>query len=76
MARGLKDTRAPADENDAAQPLSATLAEALAIVPIGPVHGALVALETALTDLKARAASVDEHLGAEYAPILERIKAL
>jgi hypothetical protein len=70
MAREPKDTRT------VEQPLSAMLAEALATAPIGPMHGALVALESALIDLKQRAASVNEHLDADCAPILERIKAL
>lgn len=78
MARTSKDARpaALASDEQATEPLSAVLAEALATAPNGPVHGALVAIETALTDLKRRATSVEQHLDAEYAPILERIKAL
>ncbi|KVT86276.1 hypothetical protein WT25_11015 [Burkholderia territorii] len=56
--------------------LSAMLAAAMVASPIGEAHGALSAIEIALIDLKARAVSVAELLGEEYAPILERIQAL
>ncbi|WP_212250402.1 hypothetical protein [Burkholderia cenocepacia] len=56
--------------------LSTMLADALAATPAGETHGALSAIEMALIDLKARSVSVAEHLGDEFAPILERIQAL
>lgn len=45
--------------------------------PHGPVHGALMALHSAVGDAKRRADSVAEHLqGDAFASILERIRAL
>lgn len=64
------------DEGAVADKLSAMLADALAAAPTGETHGALSAIEIALIDLKARALSVAELLGDEFAPILERIQAL
>ncbi|RQS29416.1 MULTISPECIES: hypothetical protein [unclassified Burkholderia] len=63
-------------DGTATDKLSAMLADALAASPIGEAHGALSAIEIALIDLKARAVSVAELLGEEFAPILERIQAL
>lgn len=59
---------------EAVESISEALAAALAKPQPAPVHGALAALQSSLIDLKARAMSIEEHLGAD--PILERIKAL
>lgn len=59
---------------DVVESISDQLAAALTKSQPAPIHGALAALQSALTDLKARAVSIEEHLGAD--PILERIKAL
>lgn len=49
----------------------------LAQHPHGSVHGALMALHSAVGDAKRRADSVAEHLqGDAFASILERIRAL
>lgn len=81
MGRTTKDARDSAAQEENAeiasdQSLSEMLAAALSDVPIGPAHGALSAISTALNELKARAATVDEHLSAQYAPLLERIQSL
>lgn len=70
------DVSVEQDETVVADKLSAMLADALAASPIGEAHGALSAIEIALIDLKARAVSVAELLGEDFAPILERIQAL
>lgn len=81
MARTPKDARDSAAQEENAemtvdQSLSELLASALADIPAGPVHGALSAIEIALIELKRRAATVEQHLGEDFEPILERIKAL
>lgn len=81
MGRPSKDARDSAAleeiaETNVDQSLSEMLAQALADSPRGPAHGALIAIETALVELKHRAGTVNEHLNDEYASILERIKAL
>jgi hypothetical protein len=81
MARTTKDARDSAAQDESAettidQSLSELRAAAVANSPAGPAHGALSAIDIALVELKRRAATVDQHLGEEYAPILERIKAL
>lgn len=80
MARAPKDARPEdaATEEVAAAPasLSAALADSVAKVEAGPVHGALAAIESALNDLKRRAESVEEHLAADFSELIERIKAL
>ncbi|WP_186122362.1 hypothetical protein [Burkholderia gladioli] len=81
MARTAKDARDSAALEEVAETttehsLSELLAAALADAPVGPAHGALSAIEIALIELKRRAKTVDQHLGDEFEPILERIKAL
>lgn len=56
--------------------LSAMINEAIAGAPHATVHGALLALEVSLVELKRRAASVQDQLTVDHAPILESIKAL
>lgn len=75
MAREQK-AAAPREQElpEAITSISDMLAAALAKPQPATVRGALAALQSALVDLKARAASIEEHLGAD--PILERIKAL
>lgn len=75
MARAPKEAAPVTDASEAVElSISGALACALAMPMPASKHGALAALQSALTDLKARAASIEEHLGAD--PILERIKAL
>ncbi|MGN6085799.1 hypothetical protein [Trinickia sp.] len=82
MARSAKEARDSAAQEEVAETnlepsLSAALAQILVDVPPGPAHGALIAIETSLVELKRRAMSVSEHLSDdEYASILERINAL
>lgn len=80
MARPVKDARDSAAQEENAETielsLSALLAAGLSEAPAGPEHGALSAIDIALIELKRRAATVEQHLGEEFAPILERIKAL
>ena len=81
MARTTKDTRDSAAQDESAettaeQSLSELLAAALADAPAGPAHGALSAIDIALIELKRRAATVEQHLGDEFAPLLERIQSL
>lgn len=81
MARTAKDARESAAQEEVAETtidlsLSELLAAALSEIPAGEEHGALSAIETALIELKRRTATVAQHLGDEFAPILERIKAL
>lgn len=78
MARAPKETRAATAEElgiTESEMLSWMLANALATAQTAQAHAALVAIESALIDLKARARSVGEHLG-DYQPIIERIQAL
>lgn len=70
------DAAVEQDETVGTDKLSAMIEAALAAMPAGETHGALSAIEIALIDLKARAVSVTELLGEEFAPILERIQAL
>ncbi|MCA8237741.1 hypothetical protein [Burkholderia cenocepacia] len=70
------DAAVDQDEAVGTDKLSAMIGAALAAMPAGEIHGALSAIEIALIDLKARAVSVAELLGEEFAPILERIQAL
>ncbi|MDN8081174.1 hypothetical protein QZN30_17565 [Burkholderia multivorans] len=83
MARPSKTSQDAADDALVEQTeimstdkLSTMLADALAAAPAGETHGALYAIEIALVDLKARAVSVAELLGDEFAPILERVQSL
>jgi hypothetical protein len=81
MARPAKDARDSAAPEEIAEQildpsLSELLASALSSELVGPAHGAICAISIALIELKRRAVSVEEHLGEEFAPILERIKAL
>lgn len=56
--------------------LSELLAEAIGRETDVARRAALDAIYTALYDLQRRACSVDEHLRADYAPLLRRIEAL
>lgn len=82
MARQAKAPRtsaAPGDDyvRSADDPsLSDMLAQARHHTPIGQEHGALEAIQTSLTELKNRAASVAPHMNKRYAAILERIQSL
>lgn len=80
MARAPKDVRpddaATEEVTSTHASLSAALAEFIAKIEVGPVHGALAAIESALNDLKRRAESVEEHLAADFSELIERIKAL
>lgn len=72
---------ADAKDKGVQQPKTSTLATDLAaaikaVVPASAAHGALLAVEMALADLKARVASVEEHLRTDYADMITRIKAL
>jgi hypothetical protein len=80
MGRTAKDARdSAAPEENAEMTVDQSLGEMLADAlseTTGPAHGALNAISIALIELKHRVVSVEPHLGDEYAPILERIKAL
>lgn len=81
MGRPAKDARDSAAQEEIAETnidltLSEMLVAALSELPAGAEHGALAAIDTALIELKRRATTVAQHLGDEFAPILERIKAL
>lgn len=68
---------APEDEHDEVESVMDDIDALLAQHPHGSVHGALMALHSAVGDAKRRADSVAEHLqGDAFASILERIRAL
>ena len=67
---------APIDAKAPQGSIASAIADAAKASSSPVVHGALAGIEQALVDLKARAASVEEHLRDEFAHIIERIKAL
>lgn len=73
---GMPDA-APEDAPDEGESVMDDIDALLVMHPHGTVHGALMAIHSAVGDAKRRADSVSEHLhGDAFASILERIRAL
>ena len=70
----VEETAETSDATD--ERLTILLVAAIYTEPPGPRRSALEAIHTAVHELKHRAASVQEHLSADFDHLLERIRAL